>query len=253
MKSQVSGFLSIGTILLVTLQSLGSIFVSITPISTANAAASPSMASSRFDTVSVNAMTIVRPVGSTPAAIFADAIAKAALAPGANGTRILLPAGTYADLGKLILNGNTNATLARPIFFEGAPNGETIITGKINLEVTGNYIVVKNLYFKNLDSVSYGGNNANVTFSQCNSCALLDSTLDGSVMGSYGSNDATGKFRAPKDAEAKHFKNIIIDSLGSSHIEIGRTTFKGKSTMGSNILVYRKSSLSTPTQPYKIE
>jgi len=67
------------------------------------------------------------------------------------GDIVVLAPGIYDSRS---MQFSANGTAEAPIILEGEKPGEVIFTGKSLLKLTGNYIVVRDLYFKNLLPVS---------------------------------------------------------------------------------------------------
>jgi hypothetical protein len=193
-------------------------------------AAQLSPAASYYDQIATSSQVLIN------ASSMNDAVVKAAKA--APNTRIVIPSGVYSNVD-LSIQGSGQAT--KPILIEGQPDGSTILTGRVNLTVSGSYVLLRNLYVLNPDSNSYGSSAANIYFDNCAYCGLYNSHFYGSVAPVM---DGSGN-------DAKGFKNIIIAPTSQS-VEIGHNTFEGKQNQDSVVLINRSTSRAQLFEGHRI-
>lgn len=177
------------------------------------------MAPSRFATLASGTITLNAANWNE-----AKTMAKTAAA----NTRIVLPAGTTSGLS-ITLEGPQGMP-NKPIIIEGQANGSTVVAGKVNIVLKGQYVLLKNIKFLEVDSASYGGGAANLRFTACAYCGVTNSTFDKTVPPSMSAGN-----------DAKRFVSVQVDA-DSQSIEIFRNSFLNKKNAGSSVLILRPTS-----------
>lgn len=195
----------------------------------ANPAPALTFSKTYLEKADLSAMKVLRP------ATLADAIAQ--MKSAAPNTRIILPVGTFTD--QTLALYAPNGTEAGPVVVEGNEKG-TLFSGKFNMTVKGNNLLLNKINLKNYDSKTYGGGGFNFGFDGCFKCGLYNSDIRDSVPAIMSG-----------DTDTKHFKTVLIKPT-SQNVEIANNVFTNKQNQGSVVLVYRDTKRTTIHEGHRI-
>lgn len=131
------------------------------------------------------------------------------------GDRIVITSGTYQDVK---LKWQASGTDRKPIIIEAQQPGKVIISGQTSLQLAGEYLVLRGLYFKDGAPTRKGLIDFAINGQYANHCRLTDCVLD----------------------NCNTSRRDIVSSyvvLSGRHNRVDHCSFTGKCTLGVTLLV----------------
>jgi|GEM_PF-6579677 hypothetical protein len=153
--------------------------------------------------------------------------AVAAVASASANTIVTLPAGTFSDVDVKFLGNGTSGS--KPVIIEGAAGGKTILTGRVRIKLSGKYIQLRNIFFKQVDSYEHSGSAAILTVDLCQYCGIGNIKMDGGP---------AAKMSGADDLNRHKWIRILATS---QNLEVANSSFLNKASGGSEILVERNA------------
>jgi len=150
------------------------------------------------------------------------------------GDIIIIPDGTYSNIGiiKYSVSGNAN----NPITLKAENPGGVIFEGRMKIEFTGSYLIVKDFWFsktKEINAIQFKGS----SFNRVTNCAFTECAYQ-TIMAEGAGSSASTNNRIDHNFFANNYSSIIFVSMNqynNANWRIDHNLFKDAGGSGNNV------------------